>query len=209
MTNTRLQRSSLYLLLTRELCAADPLETLRASIRGGVDVVQIREKPLDGSHAAWVETVAACCRELDVTCIVNDSLELAPRADGLHLGQEDLAPFRPGHFRVRDGLLGISTHDPQELARALVEEPDYIGIGPCFATETKGYAQGRTDEELRELVALAGDLPVFAIGGITAERLPRLRACGVTRIAVSSAILGAQDPEAESRRLKKGLAGFA
>lgn len=200
-----IENARLYLLLTRRLCRGAPLATLEAALRGGVDLVQIREKPFVAADRAYVDEIVACCREHDVGCIVNDSLDLATRADGLHLGQGDLEPHAPGHFVERTGLLGISTHDPAELARALLESPDYVGIGPCHGTATKGYTRGLSDVELRALVEGSARLPAFAIGGITVERLPRLLGLGVRRIAVSSVVLGAQDPRATCRRLQDAL----
>lgn len=195
----------LYLLMTRAMCRAAPEVTLRTALEGGVDLVQLREKPFRSEDEAWIRDAARLCSEFGVPCIINDALEFASLADGLHLGQGDLAPFEAGALRARGDLLGISTHDLEELARAMHEEPDYIGVGPCFPTSTKGYERGLSDDELCELVEAAAATPAFAIGGITAERLPRLLDCGVRRVAVSSVVLGASDPKGVSAELRQIL----
>lgn len=202
-----LAQRGLMLLMTRELCRAEPLATLRAALEGGVDCVQLREKPFEDDALAWIAEALELCDEFGALCLVNDEVELARRsgAFGVHLGQEDLAAFARGQLVDRDLALGISTHDLAELERARAEAPDYVGVGPCHATATKGYAAGLGDDELRALVEASRDLPAFAIGGITVERLPRLQRLGVRRIAVSSAVLGAEDPAAASRALIRCL----
>ena len=199
----------LMLLLTRELCAREPLGTLRAALMGGVDCVQLREKPFGEDALEWIAEARGACDEFGALCFINDELELARAsgAFGLHLGQEDLANFAACDFVDRDFALGISTHDLDELARARREAPDYVGVGPCFATWTKGLANGLDDAALGALVEASegAGLPAFAIGGISAKRVPRLVALGVRRVAVSSAILQASDPRAASEGLGAAL----
>ncbi|MCB9881687.1 MAG: thiamine phosphate synthase [Planctomycetes bacterium] len=206
----RLRSAKLYLLLTRSLCRHDPLETLDAALAGGVDIVQIREKPLTVEDTAWVERVQNRCHDHDALCIVNDDARLALWADGLHLGQEDLEAFPKGEARRAAGLdegsiLGISTHDMHEVERAAAEAPDYFGVGPCHPTSTKGYDRGLTPAQLEELVAATEGRPAFAIGGITPDNLAPLLAARVRRIAVSRCILAARDPRAVAARLAAAL----
>jgi thiamine-phosphate pyrophosphorylase len=106
-----------------------------------------------------------------------------------------------------DQWLGISTHDPKQIAAAAANGADYVGFGPCFPTATKGYEHGKSSDEIEAAVAASRThgLPLFAIGGITAERLPGLRVIGVDRIAVSSAILAADDPRAAAQALRRML----
>ena len=210
-----IEDAHLYLLLTRRLCKQDPLKTLEEAIAGGVDLVQIREKSfqtndtdlIEAGMSSWIDDVKTTCVSLGVPCLVNDDASLVSRVDGLHLGQEDLVAFKPGHFRKREFLVGISTHDPQEYERALLEDPDYIGVGPFAGTTTKGYEDGLDDVALSELIENAEEakIPAFAIGGIGTASLARLRRLGIRRIAVSSAILTASDPEATARQLRTGL----
>jgi len=196
----------LYLLLTRGMCARNPLEVLEAAIAGGVDLVQVREKPFGDDALTWIEAVIDVCCACEVPVIVNDRLELAlaTGADGVHLGQKDLAGFRLGKLHQRSYCLGVSVHDFADLDRAMFERPDYLGIGNCFPTATKGFDTANDPEVLRELFARA-QVPAFAIGGITTERLREVLAMGARRIAVSRAILGASDPAATARELADGL----
>lgn len=197
----RLVTARLYVLLTRALCRRDPEETLAALLAGGVDLVQVREKPFGPDGPAWVARVCEICAPHGVPVIVNDEPALAGLADGLHLGREDLQAFPEGALRRRSGLLGLSTHGPEDLARALSEDPDYLAIGPWRPTRTKGYRAGLPVEKLSAVAAVA-DRPLFAIGGIDAENLPALVALGIGRIAVCSALLQAADPAAAAARLK-------
>jgi thiamine-phosphate pyrophosphorylase len=199
--------SSLCLLLTRSLCRGRPLEILAAAIEGGVDLVQVREKPFGPDASEWIAAVLAVCRPRSVPVIVNDRLDLATScgADGVHLGQEDLAAHPVGSLRQRGLLLGLSTHDAAEMRRAELEAPDYLGVGPCFPTATKGLARGLDPDRLAALLRLAS-VPAFAIGGIDESNLSALVALGVERIAVSAAILRSPAPEAAARVLSGLLA---
>src|SRR5690349_23448521 len=117
---------------------------VRAACVGGADVVQLRDKTLLGGEALQVaKTLAAICREYGVLFIVNDrvDLALAAEADGVHLGQEDLpvaaARILAQRYGRTDFLIGKSTHSLTQALAAQKEAPDYIGVGPVFATPTK------------------------------------------------------------------------
>lgn len=189
-------RFRLCLLLTRALCALPPAETLRRALDGGVDLVQLREKE-PGAGAAlldWAREVRAITAAAGVPLIVNDSVDLALAcgADGVHVGQEDLHPDDVRLALGPDKLIGLSTHDLEQLDEAGDLEVDYAGYGPVYATGTKGYARGLGAESLIQAVAIAR-VPVLAIGGITVENRGFLGdSCGV---AVSSALCGALEPE--------------
>ncbi len=195
----------LYLLFTPSLCRHDPWATLSGAISGGVDLVQWRSKEPDPSGYLRCREL---CRRRGVPLLVNDDVMLAVRsqAHGAHIGQDDL-PAEAARKLLDAQWLGISTHDPQQIAAAAANGADYIGFGPCFPTATKNYEQGKSADEVEVAVAAAHAhaLPLFAIGGITAERLPGLRALGVDRIAVSGAILAADDPRAAAQALRRML----
>ena len=195
----------LYLLFTPSLCRQDPWATLSGAISGGVDLVQWRCKEPDPSGYLRCRDL---CRRRGVPLLVNDDVMLAVRsqAHGAHVGQDDL-PAEAARKLLDDQWLGISTHDPKQIAAAAANGADYVGFGPCFPTATKGYEHGKSSDEIEAAVAAARThgLPLFAIGGITAERLPGLRVIGVDRIAVSSAILAADDPRAAAQALRRML----
>jgi thiamine-phosphate pyrophosphorylase len=174
---------------------------LEAAVRGGVDMVQVREKALaDGALLPLLEEAREATRRLGVPLVVNDRPDLAVLvgADYVHVGQDDL----PAAAARRFGLpVGVSTHSPAELDRA---EADYVGVGPVHATPTK---EGRPAVGL-ELVHYAAEharMPWFAIGGIDAGNVADVVAAGATRVAVVRAIGDAEDPERAARELRAAL----
>jgi thiamine-phosphate pyrophosphorylase len=190
--------SRLYLVAPGRPDLADLIE---AAVRGGVDVVQVREKSLpDRELLRVLEEARAVTRRLGVPLVVNDRPDLARlvEADFVHVGQDDL----PVEAARRLGLrVGLSTHAPGEIDRA---NADYLGVGPVFATPTK---EGRAPVGL-ELVRYAADhasAPWFAIGGIDRETVADVVAAGAERIAVVRAICDARDPEAAAAELRAAL----
>jgi thiamine-phosphate pyrophosphorylase len=174
---------------------------LEAAVRGGVDVVQLREKTLpDGPLLRALAEARAVTRRLGVPMVVNDRPDLAVLcgADFVHVGQEDL----PVEAARRFGLpVGLSTHAPREIDHA---DADYIGVGPVYSTPTK---EGRPAVGL-ELVAYAAaraSQAWFAIGGIDRTNVEEVVAVGAKRIAVVRAIGDAADPEAAARELRLAL----
>ena len=196
---------SLYLLFTPALCRLDPWQTLNEALDGGVDVVQWRHKT--GDRVAF-QRCREICRDRSVPLIVNDDVMLAVRSQvaGGHIGQDDL-PAPAARKLLVGQWLGISTHDPAQIADAAVQGADYIGFGPCYPTATKGYTTGMTTAQVEAAVEAAArrKLPLVAIGGITAQNLLPLRRLGVDRIAVSSAILEAEAPRAAAMALRRLL----
>jgi thiamine-phosphate pyrophosphorylase len=174
---------------------------LEAAVRGGVDLVQVREKALaDGALLRALVDARAVTRRLGVPLVVNDRPDLAVLcgADYVHLGQDDLPVEAARRFGV---AVGLSTHAGEEIDRA---EADYIGVGPVFATPTK---PGRPAVGL-DLVRYAADrarVPWFAIGGIDRTNVAEVVAAGANRIAVVRAIGDAADPEAAARELREAL----
>jgi len=178
---------------------AEPVAYLDALVRGGIRLVQIRAK--GGIAPELLRAIVARIRAAGGTAIVNDDVELALAADGVHLGQEDLAGQDLGALRARLGAraIGLSCGTPAE-ARALAPGLiDYIGAGPIFATASKGDAGGPIGVNGVRVVVEATTLPVAAIGGITLASLPRVRETGATMAAVISALAAAGDPEAAAR----------
>lgn len=195
----------LYLLFTPELCVHDPWDTLAAAIDGGIDLVQWRVASAD---RPGFERCRERCRDAHVPLIVNDDVMLAVRSRvaGAHVGQTDMAADAARKLLV-DGWLGVSTHEPDQIKAAAAAGADYVGFGPCHPTTTKGYAHGKSAAEVEAAITAAAlaRMPLFAIGGITADNLPPLRGLGVDRIAVSSAILGAHDPRRAAEALRRWL----
>jgi thiamine-phosphate pyrophosphorylase len=188
----------LYLVTSARLGLADLLE---AAVRGGVDLVQIRDRTLaDGALLRALEEAREVTRRLGVPLVVNDRPDLAvlAEADAVHVGQDDL----PVDSVRRLGLpVGLSTHAPAELDAA---DADYVGVGPVHGTPTK---EGRpaVGLELVRYAAAHARQPWFAIGGIDRTNVEPVVAAGATRIAVVRAIADAPDPEAAARELRAAL----
>jgi thiamine-phosphate pyrophosphorylase len=174
---------------------------LEAAVRGGVDIVQLRDKELgDRELVPVLHEARQVTRRLGVPLVVNDRPDLAALvgADFVHVGQDDLPVDVARRFGV---AVGLSTHAPEEIDTA---EADYIGVGPVFATPTK---EGRPAVGL-ELVRHAAEharQPWFAIGGIDETNAVDVVAAGAQRIAVVRAIGDAADPEAAAARLRAAL----
>ena len=174
---------------------------LKAAVRGGVDLVQLREKQLpDGELLTALEEARAVTRRLGVPLVVNDRPDLAVLvgADFVHVGQDDL----PVEAARRFGLpVGLSTHSAEELERA---EADYVGVGPVFSTPTKEGRPAVGLEYVRHAASHAR-MPWFAIGGIDETNVANVVAAGARRIAVVRAIGEAEDPERAAATLRTAL----
>jgi thiamine-phosphate pyrophosphorylase len=174
---------------------------LEAAVRGGVDIVQIREKTLaDGALLSVLEQAREATRRLGVPLVVNDRPDLARlvEADYVHLGQDDLPVGAARTFGVG---VGQSTHAPAELAAT---EADYAGVGPVYETPTKAGRPAAGLEYVRH-AAKHASVPWFAIGGIDATNAAEVVAAGATRIAVVRAIGEAEDPEQAAASLRRAL----
>lgn len=178
---------------------ADPGAYLEALLRGGIRLVQIRAKA--GIAAGLFRASVARIRAAGGTAIVNDDVDLALEADGVHLGQEDLAGHDLRALRARLGAraIGLSCGTPAEARAVPPGLVDYVGAGPIFATASKSDAGGPIGVNGVRVVVEATHLPVAAIGGISLASVPRVRETGAAMAAVISALAAASDPEAAAR----------
>jgi thiamine-phosphate pyrophosphorylase len=199
----RLGAARLYL-----VCDARPLEWLRAALRGGVDVVQLRDRALDDDG---VVTAARAFRtaasEAGALFILNDRPDLvaACGADGVHVGQDDATPAAARAVVGPDRIVGRSTHEPAEADAAQADpDVDYLAVGPVHATPTK---PGRPAAGLDYVSYAARTVtkPWFAIGGLDAANVGEVLDRGAERIVVVRAIAAADDPEAAARALGERL----
>ncbi len=179
----------------------DLADFLAAAVRGGVDIVQIRERGLlDRELLDALTEAREVTHRLAVPLVVNDRPDLAALAgaDAVHVGQDDLPVREARSFGVP---VGLSTHAPEEIDAA---QADYLGVGPVHATPTK---EGRAAVgfDLVRYAAEHATQPWFAIGGIDRTNVEAVVAAGATRIAVVRAIGDAPDPEAAARELRAAL----
>jgi len=175
------------------------VETVAAALEGGVRAVQLRER---GLSAAELYPLALELRELTTRhgarLLINDRLDvaLAVGADGVHLGGHSLPVAAARKILGPDKLIGVSTHRPEEVTAAQRGGADFVTFGPVFFTPSKAaFGEPVGPDRLSEVCA-ASPLPVFALGGVTLERLPELLSAGSRRVALISAILAAADPTA-------------
>lgn len=200
---------SLYLVLDPDLCAGPGMiATARAAVAGGATMVQLRDKQAD--TAARIETGRALKAALAGTgarLIVNDDIDaaLAIGADGLHIGQGDIAPAA-ARARIGGGMiLGLSVETVPLAAAAEPDIVDYIGAGPVFATPTKTDHKPAVGFDGLAAMVRASRLPAVAIGGLKLEHVAATLATGARGLAVVSAICGQPDPEAAARSIARAL----
>ncbi len=180
-------------------------EQVECALKGGATCVQLREKELD-DEAFLKEALelGALCRRYNVPFFVNDNVDIAVRchADGVHVGQEDMAAAQV-RSRVGDEMMiGVSVHTVDEALEAVKNGADCLGVGAVFPTSTKADADVLPKETIRD-ICNAVDIPVVAIGGIGRGNISELAGTGVDGVALVSAIFSADDIESECRTLRK------
>lgn len=180
-------------------------QQVEEALRGGVTCVQLREKGMgDADFLQEAKEIHALCRQYGVPFIVNDNVEVAMAcgAEGIHVGQEDMAA---GDVRRRAGdgmMLGVSVHTVEEALDAVRSGADYLGLGAVFPTSTKTDAEQMSHETLRAICD-AVDVPIVAIGGVNSGNIGKLAGSGVDGVALVSAIFSAADIESACRELRK------
>lgn len=181
------------------------LEQVEAALRGGATCVQLREKTLsDEAFLAEALEVSQLCRRYGVPLFINDNVEVAIQchADGIHVGQEDMAAAQVRRRVGDDMMIGVSVHSVAEALDAVRDGADCLGVGAMFSTSTKADADVLPPGTLRAICD-AVDIPVVAIGGITKYNIAQLAGSGVDGVALVSAIFSAPDIESECRLLRR------
>jgi thiamine-phosphate pyrophosphorylase len=218
---TRLAAARLYLCTDARRERGDLAQFADAALAGGVDIIQLRDKgsvgeqrfgPLEARDELQACAILAdAARRHGALFAVNDRADIARAsgADVLHLGQGDLPPAVAREIVGPDTVIGLSTHDADQVAAAAdsseAGQADYFCVGPCWPTPTK---PGRTAPGLglvRAAAALQTGKPWFAIGGIDAHRLSDVLDAGARRIVVVRAITAAEDPRAAAQQLRSAL----
>ena len=207
-----LEAARLYFVCEGLPLGGDPDLLLDAALRGGADMVQLREKSprSDRELIALADPFRRAAAEHRAPFILNDRPELvaACGADGVHVGQDDLPVAEARRLAGPEALIGLSTHSREGIQAACAatgaDRPDQISVGPVWATPTKEGRPG-TGLELIEYAAAEATIPWFAIGGIDTENVSSVAAAGASRVVVVRAIRDAQDPAAAARRLREAL----
>jgi thiamine-phosphate pyrophosphorylase len=177
-----------------------PLALAERFLAGGATLVQLRAKQLaSGPLLELAEALVALGRPYGAHIIVNDRVDVAVLAGaaGAHVGQDDLVPADARAQLGPDAIVGVSTHDSSQFARALQAPATYVAVGPVFGTRTKdtGYAPVGLDL-VRAARRLGPATAIVAIGGITLESAPSVLEAGATAVAVIGDLLATGDPRA-------------
>jgi thiamine-phosphate pyrophosphorylase len=196
----------------RLLLVTDPRPDLvarvEAAVRGGVDIVQLRDKKsVREELIPLAEELKAVCEGAGALFTANDDVELARRvgADGVHLGEDDDPTSHARNVLGPDAVIGRSAGGVAEALEAVRQGADYLGVGAVYATPTKPEGEVAGLDLLRALARENLPVPWFAIGGVTLETAPSVVAAGAPGFAVVRAVLDAEDPEAAARELRSLL----
>ncbi len=201
----RLRTARLYFVCEALPRDEEPEALLQAALTGGVDIVQIRDKRLaNGEIARAAQTFRRLCDNFNALFIVNDDPNLARRcdADGVHLGQDDIAVADSRELLGPEAIIGLSTHSEEQIDAAASAPVDYISVGPVWETPTK---EGRPGVGLGlvEYAAAHSAHPFFAIGGIDPDNAQEVTAAGATRLGAVRAIRDAERPQAAAEAMRK------
>ncbi|NLL70518.1 MAG: thiamine phosphate synthase [Epulopiscium sp.] len=174
------------------------------ALKGGATCIQLREKELD--HKSFLKEafeIKALCNKYNVPFIINDDVGIAIKcgADGVHVGQHDMSPWKVREKIGEKMILGVSAQTVEQAMLAEKGGADYLGVGAVFTTLTKLDADAISYETLKA-ICLAVMIPVVAIGGINKQNIMKLRGSGVDGVALVSAIFASEDIEQETKELR-------
>jgi thiamine-phosphate pyrophosphorylase len=177
------------------------------ALAGGADAIQLREKGIDDRE--WLRRareVRILTAQAKARFLVNDRPDLArlAGADGVHLGQDDMTVRDARRIVGPTALVGVSTHDPAQLDKAILDAAGYLGVGPVFTSSTKAFGSFAGLDFVRH-AAESTTLPWFAIGGIDESTIDEVLEAGATRVAVSAAVVRAEYPRKAAAALRARL----
>jgi thiamine-phosphate pyrophosphorylase len=179
-------------------------DCVRQAIEGGATFVQLREKDTPFEEAVELgRELATICQEAGVPFVIDDDVDvaLACGADGVHVGQDDMACAKARELLGPQAIVGVSAQTVGQALQAQADGADYLGVGALIPTPTKPDAVDVTFDELRAICA-AVDIPVVGIGGLNVKTIPQLEGCGADGAAVVSAIFAADDCLQATRDLR-------
>ncbi len=199
----------LYVIIDPEVTnGRDPLELAASAVRGGARMLQLRDKLRDkGTTLSLAAAIQRLCRDNDVDLIVNDHADLAVATGcaGVHVGQTDLPVAQARRVLAPEQVLGRSNHEIDELVRSQDMGADHLAFGPIYTTSTKDV--GRPEQGIARLreAREAAQLPLVAIGGITAAHVAPVIDAGANAVCVTAAVGLAPEPEAAALRLVQAI----
>jgi len=202
----RLARARLYFVTD---AGADPA-VLSAALEGGADMLQLRDPALDDDELLRAAArFRALCDEHDALLWINDRPDLAllAGADGVHVGQDDMAVEDAAQVGGGQLLVGLSTHSPDQLERGIAAGANQLSVGPVWETPTKPGRPAAGLDYVRFAARRRPPAPWFAIGGIDERNVGQVVEAGAERVVVVRAIRDAAEPRAAARALKRALEG--
>lgn len=212
MTLSFLDEARLYLVAPAQIRAASLADLVPELVAAGVDLVQLREKEMEGLDLLRAgEKVAAACRDVGVPFVINDRVDVAVAlgADGVHLGMNDL-PTQVAREMAPGIFIGRSSHSVADLEHVLAsEDPDLFAAGPVFETPTKPGRPAAGLDYIEEVAAAKPSVPWFAIGGIDENNLDQVLEAGARRIVVVRVMTESHKPAEVAARLKQRLLAAA
>jgi thiamine-phosphate pyrophosphorylase len=203
----KLAQTKLYVLLTRGLATASLEWTIQEAAAGGAGMFQLREKNYNDRELLEVaRDVRRLTRETRTLFIMNDRPDIARLvgADGVHLGQLDMTVKDARRILGAEAIIGVSTHKLEDIHKAVTDGASYVGVGPTFPSGTKEFTQLAGLEFVRAAAGTTG-LPWFAIGGIKGSNVAEVVKAGARRIAVSQAVIAADEPRIAAAQLVEAL----
>ncbi|MEB2270351.1 thiamine phosphate synthase [Bacillus safensis] len=202
------QQLSVYFIMGTANTSRQPLDVVKEAIQGGITMFQFREKgekALQGEEKKQLaRQIQVLCQEANVPFIVNDDVQLAIdlEADGVHVGQED-TNAKDVRQRIGNKILGVSTHNLDEVKQAMKDGADYVGMGPVYPTETKKDTRSVQGVSLITEVRRHGlQIPIVGIGGITYDNAAPVIQAGADGVSIISAISQSTDPKKAAEELK-------
>ena len=206
MSNIKREQLRVYAVTDRTWLGDETLyEQVEKALKGGATLVQLREKTLPEAEVEKeaVELLKLCHR-YQVPFIIDDDVELAARvgADGVHIGQSDMELAHAREILGTDRIIGVTAKTVEQAKKAEAGGADYLGSGAVFGSTTKKDAIPMKHELLEE-ICHSVDIPVVAIGGITADNVLELKGRGMAGVAVVSGIFACKDIEAGAKHLRE------
>ena len=185
-------------------------EQVEKALKGGVTLVQLREKELsEADFEQEAKELLELCHKYNVNLIINDNVALAAKvgADGVHIGQSDMGVEKARAILGKEKIIGVTAKTVEQALKAQAHGADYLGVGAVFGTTSKADATKLDHKVLKEICETV-DIPVVAIGGITEENVTELAGNGICGVAVISAVFGQPDIEQATKELKEKVEGI-
>lgn len=204
-------RCILYAITDRTWLNGRSLEdVVEQSLRGGVDIIQLREKNLDfNSFLESAIKIKKLTEKYNVPLIINDNIEVCRQsnADGVHIGQGDTPLSKAREILGKDKIIGVTAKTIQQALEAQLNGADYLGVGAMFGSTTKKDAIPLTFQQLAD-IRKSVTIPIVAIGGINANNIDKFANTNVDGIAVVSAIYGQTDIKSATENLLAKISNF-